>query len=255
MKVNTLYVGILTGYILYTAVCLPLSANAGAETILDAEEIVRRIETQYTGKTSYATARMHIVTEHWSRELSMESWSEGRDKFLTRILSPKKEEGTATLKIDDDIWNYLPKIDRLMKIPSSLMGDGWMGSHLTNDDLVKEDKIEELYSLTVEKADGNSATIVGIPKPDAAVVWGKIEYQADIEKMIPIQILYYDEDNILVRTILFDTIKQISGRWIPMRMVVKPEDAPDELTEFIYDNLEFDVALEKNKFSIQSLRR
>jgi len=111
---------------------------------LDPQELIRRVETQYNGQSSHAIMTMSIVTEDWKRDLTMESWSEGRDKFLSVIRQPVKEEGTATLKIEDDIWNYLPRIDRLMKIPSGLMGDSWMGSHLTNDDLVKENKIDEL---------------------------------------------------------------------------------------------------------------
>ena len=222
---------------------------------LDAQELVRRVETQYQGTNSHAITRMRIITEHWSRELTMEMWSEGRDKFLARILSPKKELGTTTLKIDDEMWNYLPKIDRLIKIPSSLMGDNWMGSHLTNDDLVKENKIDELYILELKKVEDNTATVICIPRPDAAVVWGRIEYLVNLEKIIPVSILYYDEDDVLVRTITFDMVENISDRWIPLRMVIQPEESPDEMTELIYESMEFNIALDKDQFSISSMRR
>ena len=143
----------------------------------------------------------------------------------------------------------------MIKIPSRLMGDNWIGSHFTNDDLVKEDKVDELYVLEIKKVEGNHVTIIGIPKPDAAVVWGKLEYMVDLEKMVPVEILYFDEDDVLVRTMTFDRAEKISGRWIPLRMVIKPEEEPDEMTEMIYSNLEFDVPLEKNQFSISSMRR
>ena len=96
------------------------------------------------------------------------------------------------------MWNYLPKIDRLIKIPSSLMGDSWMGSHFTNDDLVKENKIDELYDLTLNKHEGKIVIVDCVPKPDAAVVWGRIEYTVDIEKLIPMEVRYFDEDGELV---------------------------------------------------------
>ncbi|MBT4482436.1 MAG: outer membrane lipoprotein-sorting protein, partial [Candidatus Latescibacteria bacterium] len=131
--------------------------NSGAAdtlSTLDAQSLVREIETQYQGTTSHSIMRMKVVTDVWTRELVMESWSESRDRYIARIISPKKEEGTATLKIGDEMWNYLPKIDRLMKIPSSLMGDSWMGSHFTNDDLVKENKIDELYTFEIERIEG-----------------------------------------------------------------------------------------------------
>ncbi len=222
---------------------------------LDAQALVRKVETQYMGITSHAIARMIIKTESWSRELKMEFWSEGRDKFLAKILSPKKEQGTATLKIDEEIWNYLPKIDRLMKIPSSLMGDRWMGSHLTNDDLIKENKIDELYNFEIKKAWGDTVVIIGIPKLNAAVVWGKIEYRVNLEKMVPDFVRYFDEDDVLVRTMKFDRIEKVSGRWIPLRMVILPEELPGEKTEMVYEKLEFDIQLEKDRFSLSSLRR
>ncbi len=221
---------------------------------MSAVELIRKVETQYQGKTAHSVARMKVVTENWTREMTLESWSEGRDTFLARILSPKKDQGTATLRIKDDMWNYIPKIDRMIKIPSSLMGDSWMGSHLTNDDIVKENKIDELYDLTVAESDEKHAKIVGIPKPDAAVVWGRIEYNVDLERTIPVDILYYDEDGELVRTMAFDNVKLVDQRWLPMRMMIEPEDEPDEYTEFLYDEIEFDVKLKKDLFSIRSLR-
>jgi outer membrane lipoprotein-sorting protein len=142
-----------------------------------------------------------------------------------------------------------------MKIPSSLMGDSWMGSHLTNDDLVKENKIDELYTFETESVEDSLVTIICTPKPDAAIVWDKVIYRIDLRKIIAVDIKYYDEDGDLVRTMTFDRVENISGRWVPMRMVVQPIDDPDEKTELIYENLKFNVKLRDNLFSVQSLRR
>ena len=221
---------------------------------MTAAELVKRVETQYQGKTAHAVSRMKVVTENWTREMKLETWSEGRDTFLARILRPKKDQGIATLRIEDDMWNYIPKIDRLIKIPSSLMGDSWMGSHLTNDDIVKENKIEDLYDLTASMSPDGIATVIGIPKPDAAIVWGRLEYNIDMEKLIPVSTLYYDEDGALVRTMSFDGVEQIDGRWLPLRMMIQPEDEPEEYTEFVYETMEFDIKLKKNLFSVRSLR-
>ena len=233
------------------------SGAYGAETSekLDAQALIRQVETQYQGETSHTIMHMKVVTEAYSREMTLEGWSEGRDRFLAKILAPKKDEGTATLKIGDEMWNYLPKIDRLIKIPSSLMGDSWMGSHLTNDDLVKENKIDELYTFEIEKVEKPMATIICTPKPDAAVVWDKVVYRIDIDKKIPIDVTYFDESGKPVRTMTFDMVKQVSRRWVPMRMKVQPTEKPGEMTELTYENLEFDVKLPKDYFSIRSLRR
>jgi outer membrane lipoprotein-sorting protein len=233
------------------AISTAQSRATGSE---EARELVRSVETQYQGKTSHAIATLRVVTDRWNREMTLEMWSIGRDKFLARILKPGKDEGVSSLKLGNEMWNYLPNIDRLVKIPSSMMGESWMGSHLTNDDLLKENQIDELYDLTLKKV-GNSAEVTGVPKPDAAVVWGRILYTIDIERLIPITIRYYDEADTLVRTITFDDVKKVSGRWIPLRMLVRPEDKPAERTELVYTTLTFDVKLADDFFSLRSLRR
>lgn len=230
-------------------------AVGSAVADLDPAALIRKIETQYQGQSSHGNLTMAIKTRQWQRTLVMEAWSEGRDRFLTRILEPRKERGTGTLKAGDDIWNYFPRIDRLVKIPSSMMGDRWMGSHLTNDDLAKEGKVDELYELTVERRDGPRVIISGVPRPDAAVVWGKIRYEADLEKEVPVRVEYFDEENALVRTMVFSDLQKIDGRWIPMKFTVCPVEEPDEQTVMTYDDLKFDVVIEKDLFTIQRLRR
>jgi hypothetical protein len=233
----------------------PLWAQSGPPPADDLRALIKRVETQHRGDTSHGKTRMNIRTKDWARTLVMETWSIGRDRFLVKIIDPAKEKGTCTLKVESEIWNFFPKIDRLMKIPSSLMGDKWMGSHFTNDDLVKDNKIEELYDLTKESGDEKIMVIKAVPKPTAAVVWGKILYTIDLEKTVPITVDYYDEAGVKVRTIAFDQIKMISNRWLAMRMRVIPVETPEESTEMLFESLEFDLPLPSNLFSIQSLRK
>ncbi len=228
----------------------PASASSG----LDAVALVRAVETQYQGDRSHGKMRMHIKTRSWNRTLELEMWSEGREKLLTRILAPVKERGTCTLKVDDDIWNYISRIDRLIKIPSSLMGDSWMGSHLTNDDLVKENKVDKLYQLAITERVGNEVSITGRPLPDAAVVWGKIVYKIDTASLTPLLVEYYDEEDVKVRSMIFEDFKQIDQRWLPMVSRIVPEDKPGEFTEMHYLEIDFSVELPRDLFSIKSLR-
>ncbi len=220
----------------------------------DATALVRAVETQYQGKNSHGVMRMTIKTSRWSRTLEMESWTEGRDKFLTRILSPAKEKGTSTLKVDNNIWNYIPGIDRLIKIPSSLMGESWMGSHLTNDDLVKENKIDLLYKLEITGQATGSVEITGMPLPDAAVVWGKLVYKIDTEKMVPVAIEFFDEDGEKVRIMTFSEARMIENRWLPMLFRIVPLDKPEEFTEMLYQSLDFSFEPPRDLFSLKSLR-
>ncbi len=220
----------------------------------DAAALVRAVETQYQGKNSHGVMRMTIKTSRWSRTLEMESWTEGRDKFLTRILSPAKEKGTCTLKVDNNIWNYIPGIDRLIKIPSSLMGESWMGSHLTNDDLVKENKIDLLYQLEITRQASGSVEITGTPLPDAAVVWGKLVYKIDTERMVPVSIEFFDEDGEKVRVMNFSEVRMIENRWLPMLFRIVPLDKPEEFTEMFYQSIDFSFEPPRDLFSLKSLR-
>ncbi|PLX96672.1 MAG: outer membrane lipoprotein-sorting protein [Desulfuromonas sp.] len=217
--------------------------------------LVRRVEQQYTGQSSISRVEMDVVTGHWERHLTMESWSLGRERFLIRILSPAKEKGVATLKVEREVWNFLPKVDRVIRIPPSMMGGAWMGSHITNDDLVKANHIDEDYHFTLLAETAEQWTIEGIPRPDAPVIWGKIIYQVRKEPLVPIQIEYYDEEGVLVRRILFDDVQTIGERTVPLRMTVLPLEKPDEKTVMHYRDLQFDVELSEDFFSLAELKR
>lgn len=242
-------------YIVMAAVVVWPALPATAAETVDARALIREVETKYRGETAYAVMRMRIRTAAWSRELVMESWSRGRVDFLAEIREPAKERGIRTLKVGDEIWNYLPRIDKLMKIPSSMMGDAWMGSHVTNDDLVQDSKIEDLYEFTVAWADPATAAIEATPRPDAAVVWGRIFYIVDRARQVPIEVRYDDEDGIAVRRMVFEDVRRIGDRWIPMRMTVIPLDKPNEATEIIYETLRFGEPVAADRFSLRALRR
>ena len=222
---------------------------------LDLSELIRKVEQQYTGLSSISEVEMTVVTGHWERHLVMESWSLGRERFLVRILSPAKEKGVATLKVGREVWNFLPKVDRVIRIPPSMMGGAWMGSHITNDDLVKANHIDQDYDFTLLAEDDKQWKIMGIPKPEAPVIWGKIVYQVLKQSLVPLQIEYYDEDGVLVRRILFDDVQTIGERTVPLKMTVLPLEKPEEKTLMYYRNLQFDVDLDEDFFSLAQLKR
>ena len=201
------------------------------------QQLIRQVETQYNGESAHALTTMSVSTENWQRTLSMEFWSWQRERFLTRILRPAKEKGVGTLKIDREVWNYLPKVDRVIKIPSSMMGGAWMGSHITNDDLVKSSHVDKDYQFTLLSADELSYQIECLPWPDTPTVWGKLIYTIDRPTLTPKQIRYFDEEMILVRTIYFDQLQKTGERIIPMRMRVQPADKPGEQTVLHYQSM------------------
>ena len=202
---------------------------------------------------------MSIQTAHWERTLSLRFWSEGKDKSLIRILAPKKEKDTTTLRVGNNIWNYLPKVKRVIKLPSSMMSASWMGSHFTNDDLVKESRMVEDYTFEVTfQGKRNNHTIIEItcfPKPDAAVVWGKVVVMVSPKDYLPIESKYYDEDLMLARTMIFSKIGLLGGRSLPTKMIIIPEDKPKEKTEVTYNDIDFDLELPKDTFSLRNLQK
>lgn len=231
----------------------------GETGTIDAKEIIERVDRLLRGDSSHGVATMSIKTEHWERSKTLELWSEGTEKVLIRVLSPRKEEGTATLKVEEDIWNYLPKIDRVIRIPTSMMMASWMGSHFTNDDLVKESQLVEDYDIELT-ADGEREGVSVWdfrlrPREDTPVVWGAIDYRVRQKDLMPVWAKYYGEDWELRRTMMFSEYQEMGGRLVPARMRLVPVDEPNEFTEILYEELEFNIDLSGRVFSLESLRR
>jgi len=206
---------------------------------------------------------MKVQTAHWTREMTLEFWSRGKEHSLVRILSPAKEKGTATLKANNDIWNFLPKVKRTIKVPSSLMGGSWMGSHFTNDDLVKESRMAEDFDTQISfegaRADAGEGVevieLTSTPKPDAAVVWGKVITVVRKQDQMPLRVEFFDEDLKPARTMTFSGIKPLGGRALATVNRMVPADKPGEFTEVTYHEVEFDVQLKDDLFTLRSLDR
>jgi len=220
----------------------------------DLRALIRKVEQQYMGLSSKSVMTMSVKAEHWERSLTMEAWSLGREHFLIRILEPAKERGVATLKVERNVWNYLPKVDRVIKVPPSMMGGAWMGSHITNDDLVKANHIDEDYTFELLEESDSRYTIACLPKPEAAVVWGKVVYEIIRPQEVPGKVVYYDEAQVPVREIVFDDVQRVDGRVLPLRMTVQPFDTPQERTIIHYDSIDFDIQLDRGFFSLRNLK-
>src|ERR1700691_3161372 len=216
-----------------------------------ARETVERVASLFSSKSSIATVKMQISNEDGQRDLSMKIWSLG-DKVLIRIISPQDEAGTAILKEGSDIRYYLPKTNRTVNIPASMAMTSWMGSDFTIDDLVKEPFLTRDYTIktSFEGKRGDVAVYeyTLTPKPDAAVVWGKIVLQFRQADSVPTWQGYYDEDGKLVRELTFSEYKKVGDRLIPTRMVMRPEDKTNAQTTIDYKEIAFDGPASKGAF-------
>lgn len=241
---------------LFTLLALALATPAyAAEPTI--EELLTATDDVTRGQSSDATVEMHVKTAAYERTMKMRIQAQGTEKTLIRILEPAKDAGIATLKVDQNIWNYLPKVDRTMKVPAGMMSGAWMGSHFSNDDLVKENRLSEDFTATLTSKPGqnpeNVYVITLVPKPDAAVVWGSIVAKVRADKL-PVQIEYKDEKGTTMRTMKFSDYKTLDGRMVPAKMTLVPADKPQEFTEFSYLALDFDVTLPESTFTLQALK-
>jgi hypothetical protein len=223
-----------------------------------AREIVDRVDRMLRGASSQGDMVMEIATAHWTRSLEMRVFSLGTAYALVRVVGPPREAGTATLKVNDEVWNYLPRVDRTIKVPPSLMMGAWMGSHFTNDDLVKESRMIDDYDIAIGfEGDRDGVSVwefVLTPKPAAPVVWGKVVEQVRKADLMPTWARYYDERGNLERTMTFSEFRTFGTRLVPSVMTVRPADKPDERTTIRYRQLEFDVRLNADFFSLRNLQ-
>lgn len=224
-----------------------------------AGDIVEKAEDRLRGKSSYAEITIDIIRPSWTREMTMKTWSEGNDYALVLITAPAKDAGTVSLKRNKEVWNWLPSIERNIKLPPSMMSQSWMGTDFTNDDLVKESSLSDDYDASFS---GDSVIggrdcyrIILIPKPDAAVVWGKLILFIDKKDLIEMLTRFYDEDGMLVNTLVSSDIKMLGGKLLPARTEMIPADKPNQKTVLIYNSLEFDIDIPDNFFSVQNMSR
>ena len=234
-------------------------AAPSAPPAVSAKAILDHVDDLFRGNSSRGRASMTVTTANWQRTLVLEFWSEGKEKSLIRILAPQKEKGTATLKSGNDIWNWLPKVARVIKLPSSMMSASWMGSHFTNDDLVKESRMAEDYDVAIafegERGGRREIEIACHPKPQAAVVWGRVDVVVRAQDHMPLEVRYHDEELKLARTMTYEDVKELGGRRLPVQLRIVPADKPGESTLVVYEDITFDVALPPDTFSLRTLQQ
>ncbi len=247
----------MTKVTLLISMILLTAAPLGAATSHpDVDSLVHEVDRLYRAQSAYAKIEMEIVTPHWQRTLSMVSWSEGIKKTFIRITAPAREKDVATLRVDNEMWNYLPKANKVMKIPPSMMMGSWMGSDFTNDDLVKESSLFDDYSydfIEPDSADPNLYYIKCIPHKDAPVVWGSIVIAVTKDDHLPEWQKYYDEKGELIRIMSYSDIKTVDKRTLPTTLEMVPQNKEGHRTIIRYLDLKFNVKLDPETFTLRNL--
>lgn len=225
----------------------------------DATEIIRKSNDNINGLTSRSISKMTIVRPDWTREVEMKTWSKGSEYYLIYITSPARDKGQVFLKRDLELWNWMPSIGRMIKLPPSMMMQSWMGSDFTNDDLLKQSSIVKDYKHTIignDTIEGHDCWIIElIPYPDAPVVWGKIVMRVTKKHYLQLKVEFFDETLELVNTMIGSNIQDVGDRSIPKKMEMTPADKPGNKTIFEYSEIKFNESISSSFFSKQNMKR
>jgi len=236
---------------------LAVGIAAGAAADDEANAIVQRCLDHSRGDASRATATMIVHRPDWERSMTMEVWTRGETESLVRITDPPKDKGNGTLKRDEDMWMFNPKVNRVIKLPPSMMSQGWMGSDFSNDDLSRTDSLVKDYDHTIEATstvDGATVyDIKSIPRRGAPVVWGKMMLRIREDGVLLVQ-EFFDDDMEPVKKLTTSDIRRYGDRYMPAVWTIRKSDVEGEYTEFRYDKLEFLKSLPEDLFTQTNLR-
>ncbi len=225
----------------------------------DATAIIQQADDKRMGNTSQSTIFLTVTRPNWTREMAIKTWTKGKEYLMILINEPKRDKGTTFLKRGKEFWNWIPRIERNVKLPPSAMAQAWMGSDFSNDDLVKMSSMVEDYNqklLTEEELDSiMTFKIEMIPKEESAVVWGKIITWVHQKELLFLKTEYYDEDGGLINTVLGKEIKKMGDRTVTATLEIIPADKPENKTTLVYEKLEFDKSIADQFFSLQNMKR
>ncbi len=222
---------------------------------ITAEEIVTNVERNLQSDSGYSKITMSVTTARGERTMKMESWNRGNEKSFIKILYPPQDSGITFLKIGTTMWQYVPKIEKTIKIPASMMMQSWMGSDFTNDDMAKESSIVDDYTPRLSGEDPQKYILTLTPKAEAAVVWGKIVMEVAKEHFVPLRAHYYDEEGKSRRILYYSDVKVIQNRHLPTLMTLIPSDRKNNKTVVRMDEVDFEAPIDDSRFTKSALVR
>lgn len=240
---------------LLSLLCWSISFTAAAESAFD---IVQKSDQAMRGDSSYTESTMEIIRPDWTRSMTMKSWTKGTDLSLVLVTAPAKDKGSASLKRQREMWNWVPSIERVIKIAPSMLSQSWMGSDFTNDDLINQSSIVVDYQHELkgeDTFDGDKVWVIdAVAKPDAPVVWSKVTLWISKSTYLQRKVEFYDEFDELVNVMTTYDVKELGGRKLATRMEMQPLDKPDNKTVLITHQAQFDFDIDDSFFSQQQMK-
>ncbi len=238
-------------------ICLLIFISCSTHGV-EVSHVVKKLDDLFRSSASIADVEMTIITPRWERTLHMKTWSRGTERTFIRIYEPARERGVGTLKIGNEMWNYLPRTHKIIKIPPSMMMSSWMGSDFKNDDLVKEYTFFDDYSCSFIKpgqSEKGRLYLECVPKEGRPIIWGKVIITLFEADLLPERYEYYDEKGRLMRRMTFGEKKMFSGRLVPSVMILEPMNKEGNKTILKYRDIRFEADVDINVFSLRNLRK
>jgi outer membrane lipoprotein-sorting protein len=222
----------------------------------DVDALLARLDDLYRSNSSIARIEVQVMSPRSTRSMRMKAWTRGEDEALIVIEAPAREEGTATLRVGPNLWNYLPRIARTIRVPPSMMLGSWMGTDFTNDDLVKESSLRKDFNSRIDRrSDSPPGWWIALTvKPGIVGRWARIEILV-ADDGLPVQERHFDRKGRLARTMVFDDIRMLGGRGLPVHLVLTPTDIEGQRTEMRYLDLQFNAPIPDDTFSLSRLER
>jgi len=244
-------------WFVFLIICIAPAVSVAGD---DANDLIGRAWDYMRGKTSVSVVHMTVHRADWERKSTIKAWTKGREDSIFQIIAPKKDKGNGTLKLDRDMWIYNPKINRVVKIPPSMMSQSWMGSDFSNNDLSKADTIliDYTHEIVGQETAGDFIVykIKSMPKTEAPVIWG-MQMLKIREDGVLMEQAFYDEDMEAVKIMTTTDVQDIGGKPFPLRWIMRSMDAESDqdYTLMEYENLIFDVPMRDNMFTLNALRK
>ena len=234
------------------------SILAPAAQAQDARALVEAGFNYIRDKASISIVEMTIHRPTWERKVTLKAWTLGEKDSLFTIIAPPKDNGNGTLKKGREMWMYNPKINRVIKLPPSMMSQSWMGSDFSNNDLAKSDNLISEYVHTVtgtETLEGKKVHLLqSIPKPQAPEVWGMQRLKIREDHLF-LEQAFYDEDLKLVKTLRFLEIQMMDGKLYPKKWIMQKAETTHEHTIVEYRTVAFKNRLPDNLFTLSNLKK
>lgn len=221
----------------------------------EAQDIMKKLDQNMRGESIYMLLDMSIISSGHKRTMKMQIWSKGKAKSFIKVLYPPKDRGITFLSLKNKMWQYVPKIERIIKIPPSMMLQKWMGSDITNDDMVKQSSIVDDYTPKIIKKDGTIITMELTPKEDAAVVWGKIVSRINTKTYTSSKDIFYDEDGKKVRVFTYGKVKKFGRYFIPTYWKITSDSKRGDYTQIILKNIKYDKSISEQYFKKSALKK